>query len=215
MCCDLPHPLLADHVDLQGVVGRAAFVEEDAGAPGEHHHGEAEGNHATRAISSAMPPCTGVRQFVLGAPPVADGKVEDRGENQQRKEHRHASRKYSRWSTSGAKLDACTGNRGSRSHIRTYPALLQCSPAGAASRRKAISRKAAADQHEAGAGGAHHVHGDRAVFAGRRIVVVAEQQHLIHRAADLVVRSLHQSEAQIARRVFHAVEISREPARPA
>ena len=40
-------------------------------------------------ISSAMPLCTDARQFLLGAPPVADGEVEDRAENQQREEDRH------------------------------------------------------------------------------------------------------------------------------
>ena len=52
---ELPHPLLADDVDLERIVGRTALEEEDAGAPGEHDHGEAEGNHRPD-ISRAMPP---------------------------------------------------------------------------------------------------------------------------------------------------------------
>ena len=35
---ELPHPLLADDVDVQRLVGRARHREEHAGAPDEDHH---------------------------------------------------------------------------------------------------------------------------------------------------------------------------------
>ena len=73
---EFPHPLLADDVDIQGVVRRPAFVEVDAGAPGEHHHGESERNHAPQDLER-HPAMDRARQFVFGTPPVADGKVED------------------------------------------------------------------------------------------------------------------------------------------
>ena len=82
----LPHPLLADRVDLDGVVGRFAGREEDARAPGEHHHGETEGNHAPQNLQRVAG-VRDVRQFVLRTAAVADREIEDGAEDQQREEH--------------------------------------------------------------------------------------------------------------------------------
>src|ERR1700683_5408476 len=67
-----------------------------------------------------------------------------------------------------------------------------------------------ANQNENGAPETYHVHGNGAVFAGCRIVVVTEQQDLVHGRADFVLGRLYQSQAHVARRVFHAVEIPGE-----
>jgi hypothetical protein len=83
----LPHPLLADRVDLYGVVGRPAGGEEDARAPGEHHHGETERYHAPGNFQRVAG-VRDVRQFVLRTPAVADREIEDGPEDQQRKKHR-------------------------------------------------------------------------------------------------------------------------------
>ena len=39
---ELPHPLLADDVDVERLVGRARHREEDARAPDEDHHRDEE-----------------------------------------------------------------------------------------------------------------------------------------------------------------------------
>ena len=56
----------------------------------------------------------------------------------------------------------------------------------------------------------HHVHHYRAIFSGGRIVVVAIEQQLIDRRSDLVFRRFDQTETQVARRIFDAVEVTRE-----
>ena len=81
-----------------------------------------------------------------------------------------------------------------------------------ASRRNAITIAIPPTNRKAAPAAPHQVHGDRAVLAGRRIVVEAEQENLVHRRADLIARRLHQAQADIARRILHAVEILRYPA---
>ena len=44
---------------------------------------------------------------------------------------------------------------------------------------------------------ANHVHHYGAIFSGRRIVVVAVEQELVHGRADLILRSLYKPETQI------------------
>ena len=84
---ELPHPLLADDVDGDGVIGRAALLEEDGGAPGEHDHGEAEGDDAPQDLEGQAA-VHRVGQLLFGAAAVADGEIEDREEDHQREEHR-------------------------------------------------------------------------------------------------------------------------------
>ena len=44
-------------------------------------------------FQASMPVCTDARQFVLRAPPVADGEVEDRAEDHHGEEDRHGQQK--------------------------------------------------------------------------------------------------------------------------
>jgi hypothetical protein len=69
------------------------------------------------------------------------------------------------------------------------------------------------EQHREGAGRTNEVHDDETVLAGLRIVVVAEQQHLIGERADLARRGLDERQLQVARREFHAVQVPRHMAR--
>src|SRR5215469_15365063 len=108
-----------------------------------------------------------------------------------------ASKKYSRWSTSGAKVEACSGNRGS------LP-ISANSFAGADVAAQHDEKENSAHQGECGAGESHDVHGDGAVLAGGGIVMETEQQQFIGRAADAVLGGLDQAEANVARRIFHA-----------
>src|ERR1035441_9597276 len=71
-------------------------------------------------------------------------------------------------------------------------------------------QKRAANEYEASAGGAHDIDGDGAVLARRRIVVIAEQQGLIDRAAAFFVGRFDQAQADIARRIIDAVKVLRE-----
>src|SRR5712664_3446847 len=59
--------------------------------------------------------------------------------------------------------------------------------------------------------GADHVHRAPAVFAGGRIVVIAEEKKLIGRAADAIPRGFDQRQAYVARLVFESVEVARDP----
>src|ERR1035441_2954848 len=73
-------------------------------------------------------------------------------------------------------------------------------------------QKYAADQRESPAGQAHQVHHHGAVLTGSRVIVVTEQQNLIHRAADLVLGGFHQTEADIGGRILHSVEVAGQAA---
>src|SRR5271156_6680546 len=50
----------------------------------------------------------------------------------------------------------------------------------------------------------------QAIFPGGRIVVVAEEQHLIDGRADFSLRSFHQAKAKIARRELDAIKVARD-----
>src|SRR4051794_14836124 len=73
-------------------------------------------------------------------------------------------------------------------------------------------KKSTGDQNECAAGESHHIHGDGPIFSGRRVVVVAEEQKLVDGVSDFVLRSFYQAQADIARRVFHTVEVAGEAA---
>src|SRR5882757_3423857 len=70
--------------------------------------------------------------------------------------------------------------------------------------------KSSQQQYGCGSRDTHDAADDGAVFPGTRVVVKAEEQHLIGDAADLVVRGLHQSETQVFWRKLHAVKILRD-----
>src|SRR5947209_11187463 len=96
-----------------------------------------------------------------------------------------AIRKYSRWSTSGAVVDACTGNKGSLP-IANFSRRRISVFAGANVAAQHDEDENAADQGERGAGEPHQVHGDGAVLTGGGVVVEAEEQQLVGRIADLI-----------------------------
>src|SRR5208337_1442333 len=50
------------------------------------------------------------------------------------------------------------------------------------------------------------------IFSSPGIVVIAVEQHLVADVANLVLRGLHQSEAQIFRRKLDSVKVSRNAA---
>src|SRR5271156_168634 len=55
----------------------------------------------------------------------------------------------------------------------------------------------------------NHARNQQSIFSGDRIVVIAEEQHLIDRSADLPLRSFDQAQAQIARSVLNPVKVAR------
>ena len=55
---------------------------------------------------------------------------------------------------------------------------------------------------------AHEIQHGRAVLAGRRVVVKTEQQNLVDRRADLVLRRFDQPEPQIAAGIMDVVEVT-------
>src|ERR1700733_13922439 len=106
-------------------------------------------------------------------------------------------------------LDACTGNRGSSDPMALF-SLSQNAAISAPVVAPCHEKKCAANQDESSSSQAHHIHSNGAIFARTRIVVIAEEQDLIDRSADLILGSLHQTQADVARRIFHAIEVSRE-----
>src|ERR1051326_3886437 len=101
------------------------------------------------------------------------------------------NKKYSRWSTSVAIVDACSGNRGNECILRGAPQIAA----------EDDQEKSAADQHECRAASPDDIHDHGAVFAGGGVVVVTEQQDLVHGITDAVLRCLHQSQRSEERRV--------------
>ena len=67
-------------------------------------------------------------------------------------------------------------------------------------------------QHGGDASGANHRQDARAVLSGRRVVVVAEEQHVVDDRADALVGRLDQAEPEIARRELDPVEVLRDGA---
>src|ERR1700730_9293100 len=49
---NLPHPLFADDINVQGIAGRMAEVDIDNRAPREHGHGEDQGHHDPRGLQA-------------------------------------------------------------------------------------------------------------------------------------------------------------------
>src|SRR5438445_6168510 len=105
-----------------------------------------------------------------------------------------ASRKKYSASTRNAIVDARSGNRGG---------MLLFTHHG--------DNERAERQDGCGAGEANDTHDHETVAAGLRIVVIAIEQHLIDRRADLAGRCVDERESQIARAVLDAEEIARDP----
>src|SRR5580693_3487005 len=72
--------------------------------------------------------------------------------------------------------------------------------------------KSSTDQNETGANGSQQIHSHCTVLSAGGVVVKTEQQNLVDWRADLVGRSLHQTQTDVARRIFHAVEVFRKTA---
>ena len=80
------------------------------------------------------------------------------------------------------------------------------------SRRMAQTMKPTSASKVARRGGAQAGQHRSAVAAGGRIVVVAEQQELIDRRADAVLRRFHEAELEVARGELDAEEVARDDA---
>ena len=88
----LPHPLLAHHVDLHRSLGRTGHVEEDLRAPEEHHHRDAERYERPQQLErdravDRLPHLVGVLAVVL------EREHQDQHRNQQGEERRHGDEK--------------------------------------------------------------------------------------------------------------------------
>src|SRR5579884_2023898 len=76
-------------------------------------------------------------------------------------------------------------------------------------KKPAAERK---NQKDEDSSAAQQIHNQRSVLTGLRIVVIAEQENLIDRRADAVVRSLDQRKLQIFGLIVDAVQVAREMA---
>src|SRR5580658_3692023 len=106
-------------------------------------------------------------------------------------------------------LDACTGNRGSSDPMALF-SLSQKAPIFLPVVAPGHEQKCTANQDKGGSSQPHHIHGDGAIFARTGVVMIAKEQDWNDRRADLVLGSLPQPEANVARRIFNTIEVSRE-----
>src|SRR6266566_485218 len=114
-------------------------------------------------------------------------------------------------STSGAKLDACSGYNGNcdcTALLRSLKLRLARTNLAApenpnpSHNRNNGEDAAQADDPENGG----------AVGGARGIVVVAEKQDVVDGRADFPVGGVHQSQPHVAAGIFHAVEVARDAA---
>ena len=110
---ELPHPLLADGVDLHRLVGRTAQVVEDRRAPAEHHHRDDRRDHAPQQLErqvalDARANLAVVRACGTGCRSRSTATAHDRA---RRTRMTARMKKYSA-STSLANVDACSGKIG-------------------------------------------------------------------------------------------------------
>ena len=68
-----PHPLLADDVNLNRILGRFVLIEIDACAPAKHRHRDDEGNNGPERFE-LMRARDRTRDLVRRAPPVTNDK---------------------------------------------------------------------------------------------------------------------------------------------
>ncbi len=86
---ELPHPLLADDVDVQGVVGGMGHREEHAGAPAEDDHRDEQRDHGPRDFEQQA----AVNRYADGLGLAAvelDGEEDDEPRDEHREETRNA-----------------------------------------------------------------------------------------------------------------------------
>ena len=86
---DLPHPVLADHVDLHRVLGRhARHGEEELRAPDEDRPSTMPSGMSVQVSSSASEPWMAGGRSSSRAAAVADGEDDDQGRDEQRRRTR-------------------------------------------------------------------------------------------------------------------------------
>src|SRR4051794_18310452 len=123
-----------------------------------------------------------------------------------------ARRKYVRWSTSGANVDACSGNKASLPIANVSTGLRQKFLVPPEIAAEHDQQEHPADQRKCRPREPDHVHRDRPVLPRSGVVVEAVQQQGVHRAPDFVFRRLHQPQPDVARRILDPVEILRQAA---
>src|SRR6266850_212076 len=88
---DLPHPLLADDIDVFGARRWNRFVQVQVGAPDEHDHNQDSGNDAPEDFESHR--VMGLLGFTVRPPAVAHGKDNDEDNDKQSEQSAHAGQK--------------------------------------------------------------------------------------------------------------------------
>ncbi len=83
----LPHPLLADDVDLHRARRRTVEIEEDLRAPREHHHDDAERDERPEQLERERA-VDGDADLVVVASAVLDGERDHEAGDEQREERR-------------------------------------------------------------------------------------------------------------------------------
>ena len=85
-----PHPLLADHVDVQRVRGRMPVIDIHLGAPGEHEHRQYQRNHDPCRFQSHVA-VDGNTDFIRALALVFEEEINDRGGDRHGKEQADGS----------------------------------------------------------------------------------------------------------------------------
>src|SRR5260221_4918235 len=83
---ELPHPLLADAIDLQRVGGRAFHVIVDHRAPYKNHHRDAERNDRPYDLQQSR--AMYLLRLAFGGPSVLDGEEKNENGDEQGEESR-------------------------------------------------------------------------------------------------------------------------------
>src|SRR5579859_105373 len=131
------------------------------------------------------------------------------------------SRKMNRASTLPAVLEACCGHNGKLVNIFRAIQLRVSQGCGFVIPRFAgrdllqtdeDENQSAEEQNRDAAAELQHVADDCAVFSGGRIVVIAVEENLIDRIADLAFGSLDQAHTEVFRGKFYPVEVARDAA---
>src|SRR5580700_4497989 len=115
------------------------------------------------------------------------------------------SRKMYRASTCPAIVEACCGHNGK---LLSIPSLCRRLPGYGEIQSPQDKEKSSEHENRCSRRQPQNIADHRTVFSGLRIVVIAIEQHGIDGIADLALRGLNQSHAQIFRWKIHAVEVA-------
>ena len=121
------------------------------------------------------------------------------------------TKKY-RLSTSGARVDACSGKSGIPSNIYGYASHARRGAGIRDSRRRIIRMKPPMPSTVRTPPSRTRFITMSAVAAALRVVVEAVEQQLVDRRADVPLARFDQRQPQLLRRVLDAVEVARQPA---